>query len=121
MSSWLPQTLETLRRHTDREIRVREKPPGGLKHRMPIEDALRCCHALVTDQSNAAVLALLTGVPVFCTSPCAAYRMGHPDLAKIETPHFPPDREQWAWNLAANQWTLRQMDSGQCWRELMGR
>lgn len=119
MSGWLPKTLETLRRHTDREIRVREKPPGGLKHRMPIEDALRGCHALVTDQSNAAVLALLAGVPVFCTSRCAAYRMGHPDLAKIETPHFPPDREPWAWNLAANQWTLREMASGQCWRELM--
>jgi hypothetical protein len=70
--------------------------------------------------SNAAVDAVLAGVPVFCTSPCAAYRMGHADLSKIETPHFPPDREQWAWSLAANQWTLREMASGQCWRELMG-
>jgi FkbM family methyltransferase len=119
-SDWLPSTLSTLRRHTDREIRVREKPPGRGRSGMPLEAVLRGCHALVTDQSNAAVLALLAGVPVFCTSRCAAYRMGHADLSKIETPRLPPDREQWAWNLAANQWMLREMASGQCWRELMG-
>jgi len=117
LSDWLPGVLAILRANTDREIRVRDKKERDV---VPLAQALRGAHALVCWTSNAAVDALLAGIPVFCTAPCAAYRMGHPDVAQIETPHFPPDREQWAWNLAANQWTLREMASGQCWRELMG-
>lgn len=118
LSGWLPATLTMLKANTDREIRVREKTD---RTAVPLAQALHGAHALVCWTSNAAVEALLAGVPVFCTAPCAAYRMGHSDLAKIEAPHLPPDREQWAWNLAANQWTLREMASGQCWRELMGK
>ena len=74
----------------------------------------------MTCASNAAVEALLSGVPVFCTGPCAAYRMGKPDVTEIETPALPDDRERWARVLAANQWTLDEMADGTCWRELQG-
>jgi hypothetical protein len=106
-----------LKASTDREIRVRTKEQ---RKAVPFAQALQGAHAVVCWTSNAAVDALLAGFPVFCTAPCAAYRMGQTDLAKIECPFFPPDREQWARNLAANQWTLNEMTSGQCWRELMG-
>jgi hypothetical protein len=88
--------------------------PGG----KPLSADLVGAWALVTHSSNAAVEALLEGVPVFCTAPCAAYRMGRPDVAAIEAPALPDDREQWAWNLARAQWTLAEMKSGECWRDL---
>jgi hypothetical protein len=113
--AWLGNTLATLKKHTDRPIRIREKRVAG---GCTLWDALRTCHALVTHSSNAAVEALLFGVPVFCTEPCAAYAMGDPNIVNIECPRrF--DREQWAWNLAANQWTLAEMKSGAAWREVM--
>jgi hypothetical protein len=62
--------------------------------------------------------ALLAGVPVFCTAPCAAQTMGHTDPALIETPLYPDDRERWARVLAANQWTLDEMRDGACWHDL---
>ncbi|HYH39914.1 MAG TPA: hypothetical protein VD860_16960 [Azospirillum sp.] len=114
---WLANTLDTLLRHTDRDVRIREKTkkPGR-----PLAADLAGAWALVTHSSNAAVDALLAGVPVFCTNPCGAYRLGEPELKKIESPRRPDDREQWAWNLAANQWTLSEMADGTCWRMLNG-
>ena len=94
--AWLQTTLKTLKRHTDREIWVRAKKGNTT----PLDADLKDCHAVVAHSSNAAVVALLAGVPVFCTAPCAAYRMGEADMSKIEMPVYPDDREQWAWNLA---------------------
>lgn len=111
---WLTDTLRALRAATDRPLLVRDKRQAGA---VPLWEALRDVHALVTHSSNAAVEALLYGVPVFCTAPCAAQAMGCGDLGQIEKPLY-PEREQWAWNLAANQWTLAEMKSGQAWREL---
>jgi len=118
---WLAETLATLRNHTKRKIRLRKKMSWSevkLGHGVPLADDLAGAWALVTHSSNAAVEALVAGVPVFCTAPCAAYRMGLPDVAMIENPIMPGGREQWAWNLAAAQWTLNEMASGLCWREL---
>ena len=118
---WLKDTLGALAKHTSRQIRLRRKmsyveatAPGGT----PLSEDLRGAWALVTHSSNAAVEALLAGVPVFCTAPCAAARMGLADLAQIEAPVMTDDREQWAWNLAAAQWQLSEMRTGQCWAEL---
>jgi hypothetical protein len=118
---WLADTLSKLKTYTDRPLRVRKKMSWDEVKRLDgpsLADDLADAWALVTHSSNAAVEALLAGVPVFCTDRCAAYRMGLPDLARIEDPAMPDDREQWAWNLAANQWNLEEMRSGLCWREL---
>jgi len=111
---WLAQTIATIKKVTDRPYLVRDKSNRG---GVTLWDALRDCHCLVTHSSNAAVEALVYGVPVFCTAPCAAYAMGQPDLSMIEAPRY-PEREPWAWALAANQWTLAEMKSGQMWREI---
>lgn len=111
-AAWLESTLSRLRHHTDREIVVRFKPQGK-RHGMPtLAEALRDCHALVTRESNAAVEALLAGVPVFCTHRCAASAMGCDDLARIETPFTGGDREGWAEVLADNQWTIDEIRAG---------
>lgn len=110
-AQWLASVVEQLQRHTDRPIRVREKPEkkdAGASLAGDLED----CWAVVSHTSNAAVDALLAGVPVFTTGACAAASMGLQDLSAIERPFLPDDRERWAAVLAANQWTLEEMRQG---------
>lgn len=112
--TWLWDTLAEINRVTDRPIIVRPKPTARTKKR-PFEQDLADAWCMVTYSSNTAVEALIEGVPVFVTEGAAKSMSG--DLSDIETPYY-PEREQWAWNLAANQWTLEEMKSGQCWREI---
>lgn len=116
VEDWLERTLETLKTYTDRPIRVRPKPRliDGNSLAPDLED----CWALVTFMSNTAVEAVLAGIPVFVTGRSAASRMGLDDRSRIESPVMPDGREQWAWNLAANQWTLDEIRSGAAWRAI---
>ena len=116
-AGWLVRTIQALARATDREIRIRKKPAAAGAG-TPLAEDLASAWALVTHSSNAAVEALLAGVPVFCTAPCAAAGMGLADLSRIEGPLLPDDRERWAAALAVNQWTLDEMRGGTCWRML---
>lgn len=113
-SDWLQDVTAAIAAHTDRPIRVRVKGASGAS----LADDLKRAHCLVTGFSNAAVEALVAGVPVFCTHRCAAFDMGTPDLSKIEEPRRPDDRERWAGVLAANQWTLEEMKRGRCAADL---
>lgn len=117
--AWMENTLATLKAHTDREIRIREKPSKAQCRRNPIQEAIKGAHALVCHSSNSAAEVLLQGYPVFCTDPCAASPFAERDLTKIETPRYPDGREEWARILAASQWTIAEMEDGTCWRELM--
>lgn len=117
--AWLRHTLAELRRHTDRELRVRSRSLGTRKVR-PLTRDLADCWCLVTYTSNAAVDSVCAGVPVICTGPCAGRLMGSGDLASIEDPVMGDDRETWAAWLAANQWTMDEMAAGDCWRAIGG-
>ncbi len=115
-AAWIADVQAQLRRHTDREIRVRDK-----RDTRPLAADLVHCHALVTHMSNAAVEAVCAGVPAFTTGACAASIMSLGDLGQIETPIYPDGRKRWAAVLAANQWTRMEMRSGVCWRALESR
>jgi hypothetical protein len=85
----------------------------------PIADDLEDCWAVVVFSSASAIDGLIHGVPCVTLAPFAAtVRMGLTDLSKIETPVYPDDREPFMWNLAANQWSVQEIFSGQAWREL---
>jgi len=116
--AWIANTLATLKANTDREIRIRTKPPKRECRANPIEQAIKGAHALVCHSSNAAAEVMIEGYPTFCTDRCAASPLAESDLARIESPRYPDGREPWAHWLAANQWTIDEMRSGQCWREL---
>ena len=45
LSAWLEDAMRVLRQHTDREIRVRHKPPAHIRARSPIQLALKGAHA----------------------------------------------------------------------------
>lgn len=115
VEDWLIDVQEQLRVHTDREIRIRWKVTG-----QPIAEDLQGAWAVVVFSSAAALDALIAGVPVFTMAPFAAsVRMGLSDLSKIEHPIYPDDRQPFLWNLANNQWTIREICTGVAWRSLL--
>lgn len=112
--AWLDDVLLRITWNTDRQVKVRPRNTADT----PLAADLANAWALVTWASNAAVEAVLAGVPVFCTGDCAASVMGRSDPIGIEYPVYPDDRHEWASALAANQWTLDEISSGIAWRTL---
>lgn len=111
---WVADLTATIQQHTDRPIVVR-----GKNDPTSIDEALVNAWAVVSYSSAVAVDALLRGVPSFTLAPWAsAYRMGCPDVTKIETPFYPDDREDFCAVLANNQWTLHELARGTAWHAL---
>jgi hypothetical protein len=85
-------------------------------------DLLQNCHAVVTHGSNAAVEAIVAGVPAIVVSrgACAAEPVAELDDQRAGRPFFPSEerRRQWAANLAYCQFTLEEIASGAAWRTL---
>ena len=114
---WESDIVAKLKRHTDREIRIRHKYIGnmdvGNKIRKPLEEDLRDCWAMVSWHSMCAVEAVLNGIPSFTSehSPAKPVSLNLSHLDCIEEPRK-PDREQWLYSLLGAQFTLKEMESG---------
>ena len=88
--------------------------------RRKIREELREAHALVTFSSNAAVDALMEGVPVFVLGPGIARPLSNPSLETLERPFFPSDKERFQFfcDLAYCQWRMDEMENGEVWEHL---
>ncbi|MES2018634.1 MAG: hypothetical protein V4484_19260 [Pseudomonadota bacterium] len=118
--SWLADTLASLRKLTDRELRVRAWTGHKREWFRTLPDDLRDCWALVTYSSASAVSAMLAGIPAICSpSDCISSSMAG-RFDQIETPPMPDNRREWAEVVADNQWTLDEMRQGMTWRALNG-
>lgn len=98
---WTSSVTRELSLYTDRPVVVKEKDGT------PLKEVLEDAWCLVTHNSNAAVDALVAGVPVVTTGDGAVSAVAW-DWGDIETPVW-PDREPWAWHLADHQFTLEEM------------
>lgn len=79
---------------------------------------LRGAWAAVAFTTNAAVAAVVGGVPLFAGDRgCMAWDVASPDVRQIEKPRL-PDRTAWANRLAYSQWTAAEMRRGACWARL---
>lgn len=115
---WIRDTVEELKRHTDRPIVVRQRPAKRIDR--VAHDPLRMVlqqdvHALVTFNSNSAVESMLEGVPAFVLAPThAATPVANRDLARIENPYWPDQDKLHAWAcwLAYGQFHVREMRDG---------
>jgi len=114
--NWTNDVVAELKKHTDRPIRVRQKPrrngtSGPAAALVSLKQDLENCHAIVTSVSMAAIEAAINGVPVFTNefSPCAP--IGLQELSKIEDP-IRPSREDWAYSWAYAQFTPKEIESG---------
>jgi len=115
-ADWIAMVTATLRRYTDREIRVRWKTQAVAR---PLRVDLNEAWAVVVYSSASAIEALLAGVPCFTLARYAAtYHMGLDDLTKIESPYYPDNRDAFMATLANHQWTLSEYASGQAWETL---
>lgn len=107
---WIARTIAEVKRHTDREIRIR-----GKESKIPLDDDLAGAHALVTHGSIAAVESVIMGCPVF-VGPCsAAALVGQTDFSKIESPIY-PERQAWLNSLAYSQFNEAELIDGTLWR-----
>lgn len=115
-AKWIKAVETELAKHTKKQTQLRFKVWSRAEQ--DFELALEGVHAVVVFTSIAGVQATLHGVPCFATHDCASARFGSMDLSRIEDPVKPDNREQMAWELADNQWTLLEMRSGMAWEHL---
>lgn len=118
LEQWRAEVLATLKRHTDRPIKVRAWQRDKSKAASSLVQDLAGAWAVVTNASAAANEALLAGIPVFLTGQSVALPMGLSQLERIESPRRPDGRREWAAQLAAAQWTEEEMRSGFAWNVL---
>lgn len=125
LESWLENTINEIKQHTDRPIEVRRRVKD-LKQRMKestLKEALDDdVFSLVTFNSNAATESILNGIPAFVLAPThAAAPVSLKDLSQIETPYY-PDRDkvyEWACHLAYGQFHISELKNGTAKRMLL--
>lgn len=108
---FVSDTLHAIKDATKRPLVVRQK---SIKRALELDLTDAWC--LVTYSSNAAVEAILAGIPVICLGRCAASAISG-TIENIETP-ITTKRSSWLGVLADNQWTLDEMRDGTCWKQL---
>jgi len=116
LDGWLDRTIAQLKKYTDRPLKIRYKGTST-----PLDEDLKDCFALVTHQSNIAVDAVLSGIPVYVPTSSACYSVSSGPLSAIEYPKF-PDRELLINNISHSQYSLHHFVSGhafQAYREYL--
>lgn len=116
--NWTEETLEKIRLTTNYEIRIRKK-----ESHVPLDEDLKNAKCVVSHQSSAAIKAVISGVPSFCSDASAAYPVSQDidmishNLKNIE--YFSEKyRQRWLNSILANQYTMKEISDGTCWRRL---
>lgn len=93
--------------------------PGVEYDEAPLAESLARACAVVTHHSNAAVEALVAGIPVHCeTGVAAAFSV---PLSEIAQPQLMEGREQFLADVAWLNWSLEEMRSGAAWDHMKER
>jgi hypothetical protein len=116
-AQWILDTTAELMKYTDRQIAVHYKNTA-LNAERRFKERLNNVWAVVVYTSMAGAQAVMRGVPCFATQDCVSAKFGSMDLSSIERPRKPDNREQMAWVLADNQWTLEEIRRGIAWQKL---
>jgi hypothetical protein len=122
-TNWTNDTIEQIKRYTDRPIRLRHKPrgrgtSGPSEAKVPLSEDLKEAWCLVTSCSIAAVEAMCEGVPVFCHEKSFATHVANTELSDIENPFY-GGPEEWLYSLAYQQFTPEEFDNGVAVETLM--
>jgi len=121
--NWTKDTINFLKRYTDRPIRLRHKPrgrgtSGPSEAKVPLAEDLKNAWACVTSCSISAVEAVCMGVPVFSHHKSFASVMGNSHLEDIEEPYY-ADPEAFLYSLAYQQFTPEEFANGVAVETLM--
>lgn len=128
--AWEQGAIRVLRRYTSLPIVYRPKPSwleaaplqgAGFSRGDELAPLLERTHFLATHHSNAAVDALVAGVPVFCEKSVAS-TLSAKEFWEVSQPVFPSDqaRAQLLADVAYVQWNGDEMRSGECWENVRG-
>ncbi|HBY69112.1 MAG TPA: hypothetical protein DEG69_16005 [Flavobacteriaceae bacterium] len=115
-NNWLEETINVIKNHTDRPIKVRHKPrgrgtSGPAVADIPLADDLKNAHCCVTSCSISAIESLALGVPVICSARSFAAPIAETNLSNIEKPLY-RDPTQWFNSLAYQQFTPEEYNNG---------
>jgi hypothetical protein len=119
LEKWLTETVEEIKKYSDRPIVIREKPTRHDRVTTnTIWQALDTAYCLVTFNSIAATEAFLYGVPAIALAPNAASVVCNTNISDIEVLSTPSEFERTllAKHLSYCQFTLHEMRSGYAWK-----
>ena len=141
---WTTDTVETIRKHTNRDIVIRPHPlyRKATQHKklrekvlqvpnvfwqetdllqegfIPIQDQLAKAWCAVTYTSGSGIDAVLQGTPnIACDTGSMAYDVSSKEISEIENP-FTGDKSDWANKISHCQWNLDEFESGECWEHV---
>ena len=114
--NWTQETVEQIKRYTDRPIKVREKPrgrgtSGPSEAIVPLSEDLKDAWVCVTSCSISAVEAQCMGIPTVCDEKSFAEPVSANQLNDIEDPYF-VGAEDWLYSLAYQQFTPEEFTNG---------
>ena len=112
---WIHECVTELKKHTDREIKIRNKPrPNNEWWGTDIKDSLVDAHCLVTNMSLSAIDAVMNQTPVICHDKNVCSSISSRDLNSVEKP-FKPGRktvQEWLNMIANHQFTIQEIEDG---------
>lgn len=115
-TQWLEETINEIKKHTDRPIIIREKAIKAHRLKDTIYNQLNRDNifAVVTFNSIAAIESICYGIPAFTSAPTAADDLCLKDLEKIETPLYEDISkvEKWQHWLAYCQYSFLELQEG---------
>ena len=133
-SLWVKNTIQHLRRYTDRPIVFRDHPENkdlmknliatynwanvSYSNKGTINDDLKNAHCTVAYTSGSSIDSILAGVPVIPCSECNfVWPVSSHQLSEIENPKL-GEREQLLYDLAYAQWSVDEIKQGKPWQHL---
>lgn len=135
VTDWVKNTVNTLRKYTDRPIIVRGHPGDKnamryltqqgvdwqLSRKEKITDDFTNAWATITYNSSPGVASAIEGIPTFVTDPNArvsqAYEVANTNLADIENPMM-FERQSWVESLSMCHWKFEELSDGTAWNHM---
>ena len=112
---WLKQVGEEIRKHTDRPIKMRNKPrPSNEFWGTDIKDDLKNAWCVVTNMSLSAIDGVLNMTPAFTHQKHVASLITGQKNEEIERPYKPEKEkvEEWLNMVANHQFTIQEIEDG---------
>ena len=142
-AQWVNKMIDWIRSQTDRPIWFRPHPrfpvhyknaqmknvfvskPKKLNHKGNIDEvdfaqAMSHAHAVVNYNSNPAIEAVLSGVPVYVDQSSLCWDVAKPIGDDIENP-VKPDRSAWRKQISYTEWFVEEIKQGLPWKRLRPR
>ena len=144
-AQWAIDTVEELRKHTDRPIKIRQHSSMSYAEHKPdfnrlkefcerqknvslhsplgeypgLVNQIKKSYAVVIFTSTAGGPAIVEGKPLFiCNKHCYYLPMKAGELSDIEKPNISIDRQQFLNNLGYSHWRLPELKDGEYWERV---